>query len=61
MAIRKVKFNDTYIYVEDEIDENETGIVTYVENEKLDDTVEIEPVKIDISDDEIDLVGENNE
>lgn len=61
MAIRKVKFNDTYIYVEDEIDENETGIVTYVENEKIDDTVEIEPVKIDISDDEIDLVGENNE
>ncbi len=61
MAIRKIKFNDTYIYVEDEIDENETGIVTYVENEKIDDTVEIEPVKIDISDDEIDLVGENNE
>ena len=46
MAVQKVKFNDTFIYVNDEVDENETGIVIKDEDE-FDKTIVMNPIEED--------------
>jgi len=43
MAVQKVKLNNEYIYIDDEVDEKETGIAIYPKD-KLDDTILIEPI-----------------
>ena len=48
MALRELKYNDTLIYVEDDIPDDEMGYVLDKNKEdKLGDTQEIKPIKLD--------------
>ncbi len=61
MAIRKLKYNDTYIYVEDDIDYKETGIVID-EEEDLSKTKRVEVIKEeDLDNTMTNVLGEENE
>lgn len=44
MAMEKVKYNDSYIYVENDIPDEEKGIAIYGEEENLDNTLEFKPI-----------------
>ena len=59
MAIKKVKYGDTYIYVEDEIDYKETGVVC--KEDELSKTKEIKIDKNDFEKTSTDLLGEKDE
>jgi len=63
MAIRKVKLNDSFIYINDEVDEKETGIaIDNEDDDKLGNTMEIEPITDEdlLSETSIDLFGGND-
>ena len=60
--MRKVKYNDSFIYIDDApLDENETGI--FVNNDDLDKTKEIKTISKDelIDDTVVDLWGNSDE
>ena len=66
MAVQKVKFNDTFIYVDDELDEKETGVIikdSTKERPDFEDTIEIEPVSEDdlFQDTLTDIFGDEDE
>ena len=62
MAVKKVNYNDTFIYIDDEVDETETGIK--LDREKYEsDTKVIEVIDEDMLNDNtvVNLFGGNNE
>ena len=65
MAVTKLKFNDKFIYVDDEVDDKKKGHAIYKEKDDLEDTMEFAPIdeKELLSDTIIDrkLFGEVNE
>ena len=63
MAVKKVKFNNFFIYINDELDENETGIVIKNEEEEFEKTKEITPITDEdlLSDTNTDIFGGDNE
>ena len=63
MAIRKVKYNDSFIFVEDEIDYKETGIsINQSESEELEKTKEIDVESInEMENTNTDVFGDFNE
>lgn len=62
MAVKQVKYNDTYIYINDEVDSKETGIKLDI-IEDNENTKVIEPINVEESLEKttIDLLGDNNE
>jgi hypothetical protein len=47
MALRELKYNNTIIYVEDEVSEGEMGIALDKEEDKFGNTQEIKPIKLE--------------
>lgn len=62
MAVKQVKYNDTYIYINDEVDDKETGIKLDI-IEDNDNTKVIEPIDLEESLEKttINILGDNNE
>ena len=62
MAIRKVKVDDEFIYIEDEVKEEEKDY-PIKSNVNLDDTLKMEPIneKDFLEDTLTDIFGDNNE
>ena len=63
MAIRKVKLNDSFIYINDEVDEKEKGYVINDEKDNnLEDTLEFEPINEEdmLEDTLTDVFGDND-
>lgn len=62
MAVKQVKFNDTYIYINDEVDDKETGIKISKDN-LSEETKIIEKINIQESLDKtsLDIMGDKNE
>lgn len=59
--MKKVKFNDTYIYIDDsEVDDSKTGVVIK-QNEDLEKTKELFVKNTDLEDTMIDVFGDNDE
>lgn len=44
MALKELKYNNTVIYVEDEVSEGEMGYALEKKDDKLSDTQEIKPI-----------------
>ena len=65
MAMEKVKYNDSYIYVENDIPDEEKGIAIYGEEENLDNTLEFKPISdedlLENTIVDVDLLGDKNE
>ena len=64
MAIKKVKFNDSFIYINDEVKEEEKGYAIFNETEEdLEKTREIEPInEKDMFEDTLtDIFGDEDE
>ena len=57
MAIRKVKYNDEYIYIDDEVDEKQTGIIISGQKDVMLDEKE----KEEIENTSTDIFGGKNE
>ena len=62
MAVKQVKYNDTYIYINDEVDDKETGIKLDI-IEDNDNTKVIEPIDLEESLEKTTTIrlGDNNE
>ncbi len=62
MAVKQVKYNDTYIYINDEVDDKETGIKLDI-IEDNDNTKVIEPIDLEesLEKTKINILGDNNE
>lgn len=46
MALQKLKYNDSFIYIEDDVPYDEKGIVLEKKENNLENTQEIKPIKL---------------
>ena len=62
MAVQVVKYNDSLVYIDDEVDEKETGILI-TDDDSLEDTIVMNPINDDylLSETSIDLFGDKDE
>ena len=57
MSVRKIKYNDEFIYIDDEVDEKETGIIISGQE----DTVQEEKTEDFLDNTSTDIFGDDNE
>jgi hypothetical protein len=62
MAVQKVKLDDSFVYIDDEVDEKERGVLI-TDKDELDKTIILNPVneKDMFEDTLVDIFGGNNE
>ncbi len=62
MAVQVIKYNDSFVYVDDEVDEKETGI-EIPDTDYLEDTIVMNPISDEdlLSETKVDIFGDKNE